>query len=728
MELRKILEILWRRKWIAINIFTVILLTIVIGTLLVTPWYDATAKVLIQKSTAASLLSSSLGLQGQGQTGSISDTDRADYLALSVVRPVAEKVISELNIKRERVRGRVIKAIPFLEPILRFLGVDVESTEEVITAEKLLKSSISDYIFPRPYVTAEQYESTDIIKIEAISPDPEQAMKIANTMAGAFIESELNRVRKDYKGAKTFIDENIEKIRHEYVNALQALKEFKEKEKTVNLDTETTYLLQKISDLKKTMEDNNLSIYKLRASIKPVESQLKSIPRYEKTSEQIKENDIIQSLKLTLRDLYLDLAATKTKYTREHPSVVDIQNKIEQTKELIQKEMSKVFASETTSVNPLHETIMEKLAGYYADIAAYESQNQIFPNIIKKYEAELMTLPKKSSSYAQLSLAVTVTQDVYDSLLKYQYQVGIVESMALSSIYLVEPAVIPDKKDSKHRNPSLFLNTIVAVLLGTIFGVSSALLIEYLDDTIRTPEDVRSFKGLTFLGSIYKLRKKEPRLISLMDARSPIKETFRTLRNSIRYATLDNTPKSIVVTSALDKEGKSFLVANLAVSIANEGKRVLIIDGDMRRPSMHKYFNLANDTGLTNFLVGDADIRSIQIPAGIEGVSIIPTGPLPPDPARLVESKKMQQLLKDITESYDLVIVDTPPILAASDSTVFGGWTDGMVIVVESGRASRHHLPEILDLAKKANINLIGAVLNKETGRSASYYYYEYKY
>lgn len=724
MELRDILEVLWRRRWVAINIFAAIFLTIMMGTYLVTPWYDSTAKVLIRKSSAASSLLSSLGMQSSqsSQTTTISETDRADYLALATVRPVVEKVISDLNIKRERVRSRLMKAIPFLKPILNALGVDVETTEEVMTAERLVDSSLLSFIFPVPYVEVEQYEETDVLEIEAVSPDPSQAAMIANAMARAFIEEEIKRVRDDYKGAGAFIDSNIEKAKSEYVNALQATKEFKEKEKTVNLDTETSTLIQKISDTKKSMEDNRLAIIKLRAGIGQIETQLKSIPKYEKAAEQIKENDSIQSLKLTLRDLYLDLAGTRTKYTKDHPFVIDIQNKIDQTKELVQKEMARVFSSETTSLNPLHETVMEKLTAYYADIAAYESQNQVFPKIIDKYESELMTLPRKTSAFSQLSLAVTVTQDIYDDLLKYQHQVGLAESTALSNIYLVEPAVAPSIIDAKHKHPSLSLNMMVAILLGATLGIGASLLIEYVDDTIRTPEDVKSFKGLTFLGSVMKQKKKEPSLISTIDPRSPLRETFRNVRNSIRYATLDKMPKSIVITSSIDKEGKSFLASNLAISIANEGKRVLVVDGDMRRPSAHKYFNLNNDIGLANFLAGDADLAAIQVPSGIEGVSVIPAGPPPPDLARLVESKKMQQFLKDITGSYDLVIVDSPSVLAVIDSIVFGGLTDGMVIVVESGKASRSHLPKILDLAKKANINLIGAVLNKVEGRETMFY------
>lgn len=730
MELRHILEILWRRRWIIINIFSAIFFTIVIGSLLITPWYDATAKVLLRKSSASLSLLSGIGLQSGGSTQiAISETDRADYLALTTVRPIIERVISELNITRERVRGRIMRAIPLLKPVLRALGVDVGVVAEVITAEDLIDSSILSNIFPRPYVSVKQYEETDILEIKAISPEPEQAMKIANAVANAFIEKELKMVREDYKWAKQFIDENTVKAMDEYRGALQALKDFKEREKIVNVDTETTDLIEKISGLKTGMEDNNLSIFKIKASISQIESQLKSMPKYQKTSEQIKDNEMITSLKLTLRDLYLSLAETKTKYTKDHPSVVDIENKISQAKELMQKEMGKVFSGETTSIDTVYQDLMEKLVGYYSDIAGYEAQNQAYPKVIKKYESEIMTLPRKVSTYTQLQLAVTVTQDVYDSLLKYQYQVGIMESMSLSNIYLVEPAIAPDIKDSKHRHPALVLNTIVAILFGTILGISAAFLVDYMDDSIRTHDDVKAFKGITFLGSVFRLKKREPRLIiSTMDSRLPIRENFRTIKNSIRFATIDNPPKSITVTSSIGGEGKTFLTANIAISIADEGKKVLIIDGDMRRPDIHNQFNLSNNVGLTSFLVGEIDVKNIQMASGIDGLTVIPSGPIPPDPARLVESKKMYQLVKDMEGIYDLVIIDTPPVLAADDAINFGGWTDGAIIIIESGKASRRHFPEVIELLKKANVNIIGAVLNKVVGERTQYYYHRYYY
>lgn len=727
MELRQILEILWRRRWTAIILFLAVFLTIVVGSLLITRWYDSTAKVLLRKSSASSSILSSIGLQsGSSTTQTISDTDRADYLALAVVRPVAERVVADLKVSRERTRARIMRAVPLLKPLLRLIGVNVESTVELMKADDLLDSAILSMIFPRPHVEIDQYEETDIIEIEATSPDPAQAAALANKMAEAFVDDELRRVREDYKGASRFIEANIERSKSEYLNALKELKAYKEQEQTVNLDTETTNLLQRISDYRKQLSDNNISIFKNRASISRAESQLGAIPKYQKTSEQMKDNEMVLSLKITLRDLYLSLAESQSKYTREHPAVIDIQNKIDETKGLLDGEVKKIFGGETVGIDPVYQDLSLKLAGYYVELASLESQNQALPVIIKKYERDLMTLPRKSADYAQLQLAVNVTQDIYNSMLKYRYQMGMAESLAVSSIYMVEPAIVPDRSDSKHRHPDLLLNAVIAIFLGAPFGMGAALLMEYLDDSVSTPDDVKAVKHLTYLGGAFLLKKKEPRLIHEADPRSPLRESLRTIRNSIRFATTDKPPKSIVVTSSVQGEGKSFFASNLAIQAATEGKKVLLIDGDLRRPGLTAYFNVPRTAGLTSFIVGEADMNSIRVDSGVEGLSIIPTGPIPPDPARLVESKKMHQLIKDMEEAYDLVIIDSPPILAASDAVIFGRAADGVILLIESGKAKKKHIADTVELLTKAGINVIGAALNKvSTGRNSYYYYYQ---
>lgn len=728
MELRIILEMLWRRRWLLLKIFGAVFLTIVIGSLMITPSYDSTAKVLLRKSSASATALASIGVSGgTGQSSSsLSETDRADYLALVAMRPVAERVISELNVKRLRTRARLMNIIPFLKPILRLVGINVAATEQPITAEELLDPGLLNMIFPKPSVSIDQYEETDIIEIEANSPYPEQAKEMANSMAIIFIDEELKRVREDYTGVKMFIDQHIVKARLEYAEALSAVKDFKEREKSIDLTKEVSDAIQKISDLKKTFEDNNLLIYKTKASINNLEFQIKSIPKLQKSSELFNKNDMILTLKGKLQDIYLALAETKTKYTKDNPNVIDMENKIKEAKKLLRKEAEKIFGSETFSIDPIYQDVADKLAIYYADLAGYESQNQAIPAAIKRNEDELLKLPKQVSDYAPLELAETVTKDIYTSLLKYQYQMGMAESMALSSVYLVESAIAAKPNDSKHKSPSLLLNMIIAVMMGAVLGIGMALLVEYIDDTIKTTEDIKAFKSLTFLGSIQKLKKKEHKLINMLDPRATLREFIRTIRSSIKYTTLDKTLKSIAVTSSLAQEGKSFFAANLAISVASEGKKVLIIDSDLRRPGITSYFDLPKGPGLTNYLIGDAELKDIQIKTGVEGLCVITTGPIPPDPGRLIESNKLHNLINDMEMIYDFVIVDTPPVLAASDAIVLGGWTDGCILVIESGRAERRHITDIIELCKRANINLIGGVLNKVHSRAAAYYYYYY--
>ena len=725
MELKDIIKILLRRKLFILKIFGAFFLTVIIGTLLITPWYDSTAKVLLRRSSASSSLLSSIGLQsGTSVQSSISETDRADYLGLATVAPVAEEVISELQITRERIRHKLIKTIPFLKSILSLFGKDIGASERAMTAETLLDAALLSYIFPRPYAKVEQYEETDILEITGMSPDPEQAMNIANAMASVFISQELKRVREDYTGAKEFIDKNIEKAKIEYIETLKDIELFKKKEKTVNLDTETTNILQDISDLKKSWRDNDLTMSKIKSSIAAVENRLKSVPKYQKATEKVKQNDMIRDIKLTLTNLYLDFATTKTKYTKNHPNVIDIENKIAQTKELLQKEIEKIFGEETTGIDPLYEFLIEKLAGYYADLAGFESMDNTFPKIIKRYESELMKLPKKVFAYSQLQLALTVTQDIYDNLLKYQYQIGIAESVALSNIYIVENAIRPDFIGSKHKSPSLLLNVIIAIFIGIPLSIGAALFIEYLDDTIKTAEDVKAFTDLPFLGSIFRIKSKELKLIDTLDSKSPLRETFRSLRNSIRFASLDKQLKSFVVTSSVIGEGKTFFTSNIAISLVTEGKKILIIDGDLRRPSLHSQFQKSNEKGLTNYLAGDVDIADIQVQTHIDGLTIIPTGPIPPDPVRIVESNKMHYFISDMLGKYDIVIIDAPPVIPVTDAIVFGHYVDGVVVVIESGRVSKTMFSDTTENIKKANINILGIVLNKVTDYRAAYYYY----
>lgn len=721
MELRYILEILWSKRRLAVGIFSFIFLAVVIGTLLMPARYDATAKVLLRKAPASDAVLKSIGMSDTFTTSaSLSDTERSNYLALAALRPIAEKTVSDLNLKRIRIRSWLINAIPGFRTVLAGVGLDMGPAEKIMTAEELLDRPLSSFIFPRPHIAIDQHEDTDIIEIKGISPLPEQAMAIANSMANNFIEEELKRIRRDYAGAKAFIDHNIVKARQEYIDAITRVQDLKEKEKFVNLDTEATNIIEKISDFKKSYEDNRLSIHKLKATIRNIESQIKSIPKYQKSSELLKYNEVILNLKNTLRDLYLSLAETKTRYTSKHPSVIDIENKIAQIKELLQVEMTRIFGEETVSVDSVYQELSEKLASNYADLAGYEIQNEVLPKIIDRYDNEMMKMPKQVAEYTKLQLSVSVIQDVYNALLKHHYQVGMMESVALSNIYLVEAAIEPQKNDSKHKKPSLPINLIMAVIMGFIFSIGGILFVNYLDDTIKSAKDIETDGELNFLGHVMELDKKTRKLIFHMDPKHPFNESIRSIRNNINHAFSNKMLKSIVVTSHFDLEGKSFFAANLAVSLANEGKKVLIVDGDLRKSGIWNYFGLPRGAGLTDYLLGNSEFESVLCKTDIEGLHIIPSGSVPHDPAKLVETDNLRDLILQMAGVYDVVIIDTPSLKTASDAIILGRWTDGSIIILQEGRVRTNDFSDMLALFKRAKVNLIGAVFNRGRNNSLS--------
>ena len=721
MELRYILEILWSKRRLAVGIFSFIFLAVVIGTLLMPARYDATAKVLLRKAPASDAVLKSIGMSDTFTTSaSLSDTERSNYLALAALRPIAEKTVSDLNLKRIRIRSWLINAIPGFRTVLAGVGLDMGPAEKIMTAEELLDRPLSSFIFPRPHIAIDQHEDTDIIEIKGISPLPEQAMAIANSMANNFIEEELKRIRRDYAGAKAFIDHNIVKARQEYIDAITRVQDLKEKEKFVNLDTEATNIIEKISDFKKSYEDNRLSIHKLKATIRNIESQIKSIPKYQKSSELLKYNEVILNLKNTLRDLYLSLAETKTRYTSKHPSVIDIENKIAQIKELLQVEMTRIFGEETVSVDSVYQELSEKLASNYADLAGYEIQNEVLPKIIDRYDNEMMKMPKQVAEYTKLQLSVSVIQDVYNALLKHHYQVGMMESVALSNIYLVEAAIEPQKNDSKHKKPSLPINLIMAVIMGFIFSIGGILFVNYLDDTIKSAKDIETDGELNFLGHVMELDKKTRKLIFHMDPKHPFNESIRSIRNNINHAFSNKMLKSIVVTSHFDLEGKSFFAANLAVSLANEGKKVLIVDGDLRKSGIWNYFGLPRGAGLTDYLLGNSEFESVLCKTDIEGLHIIPSGSVPHDPAKLVETDNLHDLILQMAGVYDVVIIDTPSLKTASDAIILGRWTDGSILILQEGRVRTNDFSDMLALFKRAKVNLIGVVFNRGRNNSLS--------
>jgi len=316
-------------------------------------------------------------------------------------------------------------------------------------------------------------------------------------------------------------------------------------------------------------------------------------------------------------------------------------------------------------------------------------------------------------------------RNVYNQLVRDYEQQQVAMAEAASTVAIYESAEVPQwpLATSKRRN------TLMATILGAAVGVGLAFLIEYLDDTLKNPDDVRDALGLRTLGTIGSAEPKNG-LITIDKPRSIVSEAFRVLRTNIRFAGVDRSLHSILVTSSVASEGKSTLVANLAVTMAQAGLRVLAIDADLRRPRLHHLFGITPDEGLTATLINGNPGDPFQQVEDMPNLIVLASGDLPPNPAELLGSKRMKELLNAWSQHVDIILLDTPPLLAVTDAAVLAQNVDAVILVIETGKTRRATAKQALDRLGQVGSAPIGAVLNKVSLRQGRgyYHYYDNKY
>ena len=339
----------------------------------------------------------------------------------------------------------------------------------------------------------------------------------------------------------------------------------------------------------------------------------------------------------------------------------------------------------------------------------------------------------------------------WSRLLDSYQQLVVAEAQTTDSVVAVEPAKVPDEP----IGPKTSRNTMLAVLLGAMLGLGAAFLIEYLDDSIKSSDDVQTALGLPTLGAIghLALDGADHILVAAERPRASVAETLRVLRANIQFLGVDHPVRSILITSSCPREGKSMVTANLGVVLAQAGASVIIVDADLRRPTQHSIFGLSHERGLTNVLVGQqlrlgaydtgsgghppaedvaespaSDLDDYLQPTAVANLRLLATGPIPPNPADLLASRRMRQLMGELAQRADVVLFDSPPALLAADANLLANQVDGTLLIVENGSTPRGLALQAKQGLEKTGGRLLGVALNKLSRRSANYYYYSQYY
>ncbi len=341
------------------------------------------------------------------------------------------------------------------------------------------------------------------------------------------------------------------------------------------------------------------------------------------------------------------------------------------------------------------------------------------------YYSKLVENAATESEKERLDLKLTQYRSIYANLLLSYEQIRLSEAQSVSSVVQVETAT----PDPEPVSPKKFLNTGMAAVGGFLLALMVVILREALDDSIKTPKEIIRKYHLPVLGVINRYKKEDRLPVSASDPRSPTAEAYRSLRTNVSYTGVDRPVRTILVTSAEPGEGKSTTISNLGVVLAQNGNRVIIADCDMRHPKLHEYFNLPNRLGISSLFVKPDELSNVIQPTAVNGLSLLTTGALPANPAELMGSKAMQNILGLMRQSADVILIDTPPLLAVTDAAALAPSVDGVILVIQPGKTRSSAFQQSLDQLQQVKARVLGVVLNNVVtkGKSYGYHYREYR-
>ncbi len=683
MELLTLYTALLRRKWVILQAIILFTVGAVVLSLVLPKNFRASSRVVVSTSDTSLSILNDLGL-GEIAAGLSDSDDIQNKISLATTRPVLDEVIWRLQLR--------------------------DDSGRLYTSEELLVPGTFGELLARPNIAVSQQQGTDLLIFEARAGDPELARLIADTVVEVAIQRSQQRARQDTRNARLFIEEQLVVVRREFDNALEQIADAQAAEEVIDLDSELKAAVARLSELMMAYEQNAAQIQEVRAKAATARAyqRMESVDKV--SASTTSTNREVAMLQERMTELRQKRATELTQKTEEHPDIKHIDDL-----------MAETSADLDRALQAQHE-LDPAVAQYESQLAGLIRKGVEIDASIQKTTEQFSLYPDKMRRMAQLEMAADAAEEVYTSLQEQGYQVGVAESMLVSDMQLVEPAMAPER----HYSPKLAVNSIFGLFAGCVFGFGLAFLFEYVDDTVRTPEELGEVWDVPKLGVIpqFKLTG-DRRVVDELATTHPIAEAYRTIRNGLMYASLDKPLRLIAVSSAVPSEGKSTFTVNLGISFAREGKRVLIVDCDLRRPAQHRNFPLtSNHVGLTDVLTGKTSFEDAVQETTVPNLLTLTSGPTPADPARLVESLRLRQLLLDFRKQYDVVIVDTPPCLVVNDSIVIARAVDGMILVVESGSTSRKLVSEMKNRFDVAGLEPVGVVLNKLDFVSSGYGYY----
>jgi len=568
----------------------------------------------------------------------------------------------------------------------------------------------------RGRISAVPRDYTDLIDVTFITNDPVMAPVILVEAAEALRRYGALKVSTTAKNEVTFIESELQLARGQLTRSLEAIQHFKETQAFTSLSTRERSLID---------EDQNIT--RQEESLENQRGVLSGMAR---------EMKVVGVAEMDLVEMKASLPAGANAQIQE--TIQGIQDDQDELRTLIREQRFTLdHPSAQAIVTRVEEREADLLEALDASLRAVENRLEALGTQRAALRERLRAFPSLENQLQSLQLEQETDQITYQTLLSHLTQSRILQAAAEPYVDILDRPIGATEIDPRGR-----MNILLGALLGLILGAGAAFFLEYLDRTVRTTADVESFLGIPVLGIIPRLRRvveAEERgeilaggapLVVALDPLDPAAEAYRNLRMNLMFMSTEDEPiRTILFTSPGPNEGKSTTALNFAVMLAQQGQRVLLLDSDLRRPSLHKALDILREPGLTNLLVGDAELREAIRPSVLPNLDFLPSGPFPPNPSELLNSKAMERLLEELEGKYSHVIVDSPPILAVTDSSVLGAHVDGVVVVLRSGETEQKAAERSVDQLRRIGVRLFGAVLNEvATSTPEESYYLQYYY
>lgn len=714
IHLRDYFRIVQKRKATVVTVFLIVFALVLITTFTTTPQYNASTKVLIEKNE-----------QEQAFMNYAYTSYDPEFLATQshIIKstPVAKKVVDLLKLEKtyetftEQHRGGfsltgavkswISGVFSTISDVIGTKDSDASMKRTAAESESFRSEQLARLISNGLMVNP--VPDSRIVTINFTSPNPVLATRITNSVAKAYIEQILEMRMKSSSYSIGWMTRKAEEERSRLETSENVFQQYMKDHDILTIEDRITILPQKLADLNSKLT----SAQARRKELETVFLKVKEVIRNAEDPETlpvIAENATLKSLNQQILKARQHVMELSKKYGPKHPLMKNAHSDLGMLTTNRDQELARII-----------KTIEN-------DYELSKSNEENLQALLSQSKSDTVNLNERFIQYGILKRDVETNRNLYNALVSKIKEQSITEQIQTVNVWVVEEARVPDFPSKPNKSRNLLLG----IILGLFGGIGLVFFLEYLDNTIKLPEDIEDKFGLPVLGLIPLENEKTAAAKENAGEKAPsaFSESFKTVRDNVQLSTYDSPPKSILITSTSPQDGKTTTAINLAIAMSRSDKKVLLIDADLRRPQIHKIFKLDNSKGLSTSMAGASDMKIVQ-KSRVENLDIIPSGPIPPNPSELLGAERFRATIKVLVEKYDVVVIDSPPLLSVSDGYLISKVVSGTILVTRSAKTTHDALHKGLKQLQDISSKILGVIINGADMKKAGYYYYQqYQY